>query len=135
MKVCIKGNEFNTNYHKVFGEEKAILDGYTIVEVSQGYEDCAFEDFDNNGFNVDLYNQRKQNHLKQFESDKKLVKLKTWFNTTYRYKDEKYNRLIILGKLDDDGVSPEIKRKELYEEAENVRKEIQSLEEELKNGN
>lgn len=63
----------------------------------------------------------------------KLAICKNWFNTTYRYKDEKYNRLIILGKLDDDGISPEVKRKELYEEAENVRLEIQRLEEELNN--
>lgn len=65
----------------------------------------------------------------------RFFELKNWFETTYRYKDEKYNRLIILDKLDDDGVSPEIKRKELYEEAENIRAEIQRLEEELNDGN
>ena len=64
-----------------------------------------------------------------------IEELTNWFNTTYRYKDEKYNRLIVLNKLDDDGISPTIKRNELYEEAENVRLEIQRLEEELKNGN
>ena len=38
MKVCIKENEFNTNYHLVYSEEKAIEDGYTIVEIPKGYE-------------------------------------------------------------------------------------------------
>lgn len=60
MKVCIKDNELNWNYHKVFGEEKAKADGYTIFEVPKGCEDCAFSDFDNNGFNVKKYNARKQ---------------------------------------------------------------------------
>lgn len=62
----------------------------------------------------------------------KYNKLINWFNTTYRYQNEKYNRLIILGKSDDDGISAEIKRKELYEKAEQIRKEIQQLEKELK---
>ena len=82
MKVCMKENEFNTNYHEVFGEEKAIEDGYTIFDVPQGCEDCSFKDFDSNGFNIELYNKRKQGYANQ----EKLAELTNWFNTTYRYK-------------------------------------------------
>ena len=58
----------------------------------------------------------------------KIAELKQWFDTEYRYKDEKYNRLIVLGKTDDDDVTEEVKRKDLYEEAEKVRKQIQEHE-------
>ena len=60
MKICIKEDELNWNYHEVFGEEKAIADGYKIIEVPDEYENCAFEDFDESGFNVKLYNKRKE---------------------------------------------------------------------------
>ena len=66
-KVCIKGKEFNTNYHIVYGEEKAIADGYSVFDVPEGCEDCAFEDFDDNGFNVELYNARKEKEQKQIQ--------------------------------------------------------------------
>ena len=39
MKICIKGNEFNPSFIALYGEEKAIEQGYTIFEVSQGYEE------------------------------------------------------------------------------------------------
>lgn len=60
MKVCIKENELNWNYHLVYGKEKATEDGYQIVEVPDGYENCALSDFDSNGFNIELYNKRKE---------------------------------------------------------------------------
>lgn len=60
----------------------------------------------------------------------RLNDLTAWFNTTYRYKHEKYTRLIALNKLDDDGVDPNEKLLALYEEAEDVRRQIQELEEE-----
>ena len=60
MKVCIKENELNWNYHEVYGEDKTIADGYKIFEVPQGYEKCELSDFDSNGFNVELYNKRKE---------------------------------------------------------------------------
>lgn len=66
-KVCIKGNEFNTNYHEVYGEEKAIADGYSVFDVPEGCEDCAFEDFDDNGFNQEKYNERKEREQKQIQ--------------------------------------------------------------------
>ena len=46
MKVCIKGKEFNPSFIAIYGEEKAIEQGYTIFEVPQGCEDCSFDDFD-----------------------------------------------------------------------------------------
>ena len=66
-KICIKGNEFNTNYHEVYGEEQAIANRYSVFEVPEGYEDCAREDFDDNGFNVELYNARKLKEEKQIK--------------------------------------------------------------------
>ncbi len=62
-------------------------------------------------------------------NQQKLFELTNWFNTTYRYKHEKYTRLIALKKLDDDGVEPNKKLLALYEEAEDVRRQIQKLEE------
>lgn len=79
MKICIKENELNWNYHKVFGEEKAIQDGYTIFEVPQGYEDCVYEDFDGSGFNVELYNKRKQGYKNQ----NRLDDLTNWFDNYF----------------------------------------------------
>ena len=68
-KVCIKGNEFNTNYHIIYSVDKALENGYSVFEVPNGYENCCFEDFDNNGFNIELYNARK---LKEKEREAKL---------------------------------------------------------------
>lgn len=34
--------------------------GGKIIEVDDEYDDCVFADFDNNGFNLDKYNARKQ---------------------------------------------------------------------------
>lgn len=79
MKVCVKENEFNPSFILLYGEEKAIEQGYTIFEVPQGYEDCAFEDFDNNGFNTELYNKRKQS----YKNRQKLNELTNWFNNYF----------------------------------------------------
>lgn len=98
---------------------------FTIIEVIA--EDCEACDFnDDLTFNVEKYNARKQKEINQI----KLAELTNWFNTTYRYKHEKYTRLIALNRLDDDGVDPNEKLLALYEEAEDVRRQIQELEEE-----
>ena len=125
MKICIKKNEFNPSFIALYGEEKAEEQGYTIVEHPQGCEDCAFEDFNEDyTFDIEKYNKRKQRYVNQ----EKLIELTNWFNTTYRYKIEKYTRLIALEKPDDDGISAETKLKKLYEEAEEKRYKIQELE-------
>lgn len=132
MKVCIKNNEFNTNYHIVFGEEKAIQDGYTIIEVPQGYEDCAFEDFDSNGFNVELYNQRKQKE----NNAVRIEELDNWFKTDYATYEQMLVRRKTLGI--EDTIVDEFRNKtyhniiELYEEAEIVAKEIRELRKNVK---
>ena len=59
MKICLKGNEFNPSFAGLYGEEEAIKQGYTVVEVADIYDDCSFEDFDGCVFNVDKYNTRK----------------------------------------------------------------------------
>ena len=85
MKVCIKGKEFNPSFIAIYGEEKAIEQGYTIFEVPQGCEDCSFEDFDKNGFNVELYNKRKQS----YSNKQKLAELTNWFDN---YFDKQLNQ-------------------------------------------
>ena len=129
MKVCIKDNEFNTNYHSVFGEKKAIEDGYKVVEVPDGYEDCAFEDFDDNGFNVELYNNRKQGNINEI----KILQLDNWFKADYATYEQMFTRREKLGI--EDTIVDEFRNKtyhniiELYTEAEVVAKEIRELRE------
>jgi len=59
---------------------------------------------------------------------KELYEIEQWFETTYTQKEQKYNRLITLGKLTDDGKDPAQVLKELYLLAEKNRKIIQDLE-------
>lgn len=124
-KVCIKGNEFNTNYHEVYGEEKAIADGYLIFDVPQGCEDCAFEDFDNNGFNVELYNDRKEKEQNQF----KISELKSWFEN---YFDKQLNQSLwqsdFVPSHDNYFHKDYNNLEELKTQAEFVRQEIKRLE-------
>ena len=127
MKICIKENEFNPSFISMYGEEKAKELGYAIFEVPQGYEDCAFEDFDNNGFNIELYNKRKQSYSNQ----QKLSELKNWFNNDYTTYEQMLVRRKTLGI--EDTIVDEFRNKtyhnliELYEESEKVAKEIKEL--------
>jgi hypothetical protein len=90
---------------------------YKIID--KPYKPAEYED-------IQVYILYTQKELNQ----NKLNELTNWFNTTYRYKHEKYTRLIALNKLDDDGIDPNEKLLALYEEAEDVRRQIQELEEE-----
>lgn len=129
MKICIKENEFNPSFVSMYGEEKAKLEGYTIIEVPKGYEDCAFEDFDSNGFNVELYNKRKQG----YENQNKLDDLTNWFDKDY----PKYEQMLVRRKTlgIEDTIEDEFRGKtyhniiKLYEEAEVVASEIRELRE------
>lgn len=58
--------------------------------------------------------------------------IKAWFFDVYRYKNEKYTRLVALKKKDDDGVEASEKLHDLYIEAEEKREQIQELEKEIK---
>lgn len=51
-----------------------------------------------------------------------------WFDSEYTYKEQKYRRLVMLNKVDDDGVDASVKLTSLYEEAEEKRARIQELE-------
>ena len=127
MKISIKDDEFNPSFISMYGEEKAKELGYTIFEVPQGYEDCAFEDFDNNGFNIELYNKRKH----RYENQDKLAELTNWFKTDYATYEQMLVRRKTLGI--EDTIVDEFRNKtyhnliELYEEAEVVAKEIREL--------
>lgn len=58
--------------------------------------------------------------------------LTRWLDVDYARHDQKYNRLITLNLLDDDGTDPRDKLYNLYLEAETKRKRVQYLEELLK---
>ena len=55
-------------------------------------------------------------------------KLKYWFETYYTQHEQKYVRLIAMGKTTDTGEDPNEKLKQLYVDAENKRSQIQDLE-------
>lgn len=57
-----------------------------------------------------------------------IEELKSWFDNDYTYKEQKYRRLIALGKTDDDGIDAQTKLSGLYQEAETKRARIQELE-------
>lgn len=124
MKVCIKGNEFNPSYIYMYGEDKAREQKYTIFEVSDGYEDCAFEDFDTNGFNVELYNARK---LKE-QNQHKVLEYQQWFDN---YFDKQLNQSLwqndFVPSHDDYFNKNYTDIEELKQQAEFVRQEIKRL--------
>lgn len=125
MKVCIKENEFNTNYHLVYSEEKAIEDGYIIVDIPQGYEDCALEDIENGVFIIDKYNARKNKYLLQQE----LLEINAWF-TEYDNQVKQYERCQRLGiefdkdinELDNQAKTNQERIREIRNERENKEK-------------
>lgn len=132
MKVCIKEDKLNWNYHLVYGEEKTIEDGYKIIEIPDGYGNCSLEDFDANGFNVELYNQRKQKE----NNAVRIEELDNWFKTDYAKYEQMFNRRHFLAI--EDVIVDEFRGKsyhnlgELYREGEDVAKEIRELKEKCK---
>lgn len=73
---------------------------------------------------VAIEQEPTQKELAQME----IQELKEWFDTYYTQHEQKYNRLIALGKLTDEGTNPQEELLELYETAEINRKRIQELE-------
>lgn len=124
MKVCIKNKEFNPSYISIHGEEMARKNKYTIFNIPQGYEDCAFEDFDQNGFNIDLYNVRK---LKE-QSQHKSLEYHQWFEN---YFDKQLNQSLwqndFIPSHDTYFNKNYTDIEELKEQAEFVRQEIKRL--------
>lgn len=66
--------------------------------------------------------------LQKIANEKEIQDLKEWFETYYSQHEQKYNRLITLGKLTDEGTDPQEELLKLYETAETNRKRIQELE-------
>lgn len=96
MKVCIKGSEFNPSLIHNLGEQYAIDNKYTIYEVPQGCEDCCFEDFDNNGFNQEKYNERKERETNYLKFTQEQQELLDWFEE-YDKQVKQYQRCQRLG--------------------------------------
>lgn len=67
------------------------------------------------------------------ERASEIASLKDWFDTEYTYKEQKYRRLVALGKTDDDGIDGNTKLLALYNEAEEKRARIQGLEKVINN--
>lgn len=95
MKICIKDREFNPSFISMYGEDKAREQGYTIFEVPEGYEDCAFEDFDKNGFNIELYSARKLREQNQH----KVIEAYEYLNST-DYIDNKFTEALVTNNTD-----------------------------------
>lgn len=76
MKVCYKNGKVNLNYHTIYGEEKAINDGYILCNIPNDIKDFCSYDFDDNGFNHEKYQNRKNNSLLKNE----VFSLEKWFN-------------------------------------------------------
>ena len=131
MKICLKENEFNPSFIALYGEEKAKEQGYIIVEVDEQYSDCYFEDFDNFVFSVERYNARKNaetniltiNELTQnLESTDYIANKLAEANAEYIVTEDKTKLIELRTKY----------AKELADR-ETWRKEIDSLQEKLKN--
>lgn len=131
MKVCIKENEFNPSFISMYGEEKAKADGYTIVEVPQGYEDCAFEDFENFVFSVEKYNARNTNQDNEKQIAELTKKLKDTDYITNKLA-EAVSKYIATGDNTDVLALREQYKVELQNRA-SWRQEIDKLENTLKN--
>lgn len=71
----------------------------------------------------------KRLKIKQLRSQ--ILHLKHWFNSFYAEHEQKYRRLIALGKTLDNGANSQDALTDLYSQAEDKRKEIQALESEL----
>lgn len=70
--------------------------------------------------------------MEREEIEMNIWQLHNWFETYYTQHWQKYNRLIALGKLTDEGTDPNEELLKLYETAETKRKRIQELENLLK---
>ena len=113
--------------------EDLIAYGFKIFEIEDEYVGlCEASDFDENGFNKELYNTRRQKDIDWF----RLLDLDNWFKTQYREYNEMLTRRKELGI--EDTIVDEFRNKtyhnliELYEEAEVVASEIRELRESLK---
>ena len=104
MKVCIKGSEFNPSLIHNLGEQYAIDNKYSIYEVPEGCEDCAFEDFDEKGFNIELYNARKEREVNFLNFTQERQELLDWFEE-YDKQVMQYNRCQRLGVEFDKDIS------------------------------
>ena len=73
-----------------------------------------------------------EKELKHIQLDDEQVELKIWFDTYYAQHEQKYRRLVAMGKLTDDKKDPNQQLLTLYAEAEEKRKRIQEIEALLK---
>ena len=88
-----------------------------VIDIEGKKESRVYED-------IKIYIPYTQ--IEQYQ--KEFASLKSWFEEKYAYKEQKYRRLITLGKCDDDGESASVKLSNLYNEAEQKRQRIQELE-------
>ncbi len=94
---------------------KVVFDNPNVVEV----------EILGNEFNSIISKKEKLNKEKQ--------EIQEWFDSFYAQHEQKYRRLIAMGKSCDDGTNANDKLTQLYEEAELKRKKFQDLELAIKN--
>ena len=66
--------------------------------------------------------------MQREEIEMNIWQLQNWFDTYYAQHEQKFRRLIALGKKTDEGADANIELTKLYVEAEEKRKKIQELE-------
>ena len=70
--------------------------------------------------------------IKKNNLDDEMFNIQIWFDTYYAQHEQKYRRLVAMGKLTDDKKDPNQQLLTLYAEAEEKRKRIQEIEALLK---
>ncbi len=78
--------------------------------------------------NIKVYIPYTQAEINKIALTEELETLKEWFDVYYTQHEQKYRRLISLGKMCDDGTNPSVTLNNLYIEAETKRARINQLE-------
>lgn len=78
--------------------------------------------------NIKVYIPYTQAEINKIALTEELESIKEWFDVYYAQHEQKYRRLMSLGKMCDDGTSPSFALNNLYIEAETKRARINQLE-------
>ena len=109
----------------IFVEELPEMQNYRrqYLKVEDGNLILANREFDEEG----------EKFVQELEAYDEIAEHREWFNTLYTKNEQKYNRLVFLGKQCDDGTDAKDALLDLYNEAETRRIRIQELERKVEN--
>lgn len=121
IEVCVKDDMIDFYALERNNREDLIAYGFKIFEIEDEYFGvCEARDFDENGFNKELYEARQQKNINYF----RIEELKQNLKDT-DYKSLQHHE----GEITDEEFAP------IKEQRRQWRAEINRLEEELNNGN